>query len=149
MYIKAHRQIDLGNGLFTTGVDEYTVIGELSFDPAVDLVGASLPIDEFQADIHTADTIDIGAYAELYDDSDGLWASYWVIYAEHIDARTLRVVRFFGCCSRAWRASASAAGRSSGVHTICVLACSSLLILYSLLQPRDESRSFTSQMPGC
>ena len=86
MYIKVEREVE--------GVPEeieYTSITALSFAPAADLAGASIPINEFQVDIHTEDNVEIGGYAELYDDNDTLWARYWVIYAEHIDATTLRI----------------------------------------------------------
>ena len=70
---------------------QYTALRALSFVPSADLVGARVPINEFQADLYTEDDVGIGGYAELYDDADTLWARYWVVYAEHIDRHTLRV----------------------------------------------------------
>ena len=86
MYIRAYKTVD-----DSTIIETYTEIKNLSFVPSTDLVGASVPINEFEVDIHTTDTIEIGAYVELYDDNDRLWASYWAIYAEHIDIHTLRL----------------------------------------------------------
>lgn len=87
MYIKVY-EYQAG---FPVLLGTYTEIVNPSFDPSADLAGASLPINEFQADIHTTDTIEIGGMAELYDDMDNLWAQYWIVYAEHIDRRTLRL----------------------------------------------------------
>lgn len=87
MYVKAYRNVENDDPELT----KYTRITGLSFAPSADLAGASIPIDEFQVDIHTDDEIEIGGYAQLYDDRDNLWASYWIIYAEHIDAYTLRL----------------------------------------------------------
>jgi len=86
MYIKAYTYDGLPHLIGT-----YTEITNPSFAPSADIAGASIPINEFQIDIHTADTIAIGAMAELYDDLDNLWAQYWIVYAEHIDQRTLRL----------------------------------------------------------
>ena len=70
----------------------YTDIGSLSFNPQTDVTCATMPINEFTADIHTTDDIDIGQSAELRDDSNGLWAKYYLMSAEHINASTVRVV---------------------------------------------------------
>ena len=86
MYIKAYAYDGLPELIGT-----YTEITGLSFAPSADLAGASIPINEFQVDIHTTDTIAIGGYAELYDDLDNLWAQYWIVFAEHIDQNTLRL----------------------------------------------------------
>jgi len=86
MYIKAYTY----DG-FPHLIGTYTEITGLSYAPSADLAGASIPINEFQVDIHTDDTIAIGGYAELYDDLDNLWAQYWIVYAEHIDQQTLRL----------------------------------------------------------
>ena len=90
MYVQAYKSEEVSGEIVLT-IETYTEITNLSFAPSADLVGASVPINEFEVDIHTTDNIDIGAYAELYDDNDNLWASYWVIYAEHIDQHTLRM----------------------------------------------------------
>ena len=86
MYIKVYSYDGLPELIGT-----YTEITGLSYAPSADLAGASIPINEFQVDIHTTDTIEIGGYAELYDDLDNLWAQYWIVYAEHIDQTTLRL----------------------------------------------------------
>ena len=57
----------------------------------MDLAGTSLPINEFTADLITDDAVQIGQYARLLDDLDTLWANYWIVWAEHIDKRTLRI----------------------------------------------------------
>lgn len=75
----------------TIGEDTYTKITGLSFAPETDLTGGTLPINELQVDIFTTDDISIGEYVELYDDLENLWAKYWIAYAEHIDAQTVRV----------------------------------------------------------
>lgn len=87
MYIKVY---EVPSGLPVL-IGTYTDVTNLSYAPSADLAGASIPINEFQIDIHTDDTIAIGTYAELYDDLDNLWAQYWIVYAEHIDLTTLRV----------------------------------------------------------
>lgn len=86
MYVKAYRTV---NGV--TELATYTKHSGLSFAPAADLVGASIPINEFQLDIKTEDELDSGAYAFLYDDLNNLWAKYWVVYAERLDAGTVRL----------------------------------------------------------
>lgn len=87
MYIKVYEY----QGGFPVLLGTYTEIANLSYAPSADLAGASIPINEFQVDIHTTDAIEIGGMAELYDDMDNLWAQYWIMYAEHIDQRTLRL----------------------------------------------------------
>lgn len=79
MYIKVY---DLSSGL-PQEIGTYTEVANLYFAPSADLAGASIPINEFQIDIHTTDMIEIGYQAELYDDMDNLWAQYWITYAEH------------------------------------------------------------------
>lgn len=85
MYVKAYRTVEGVAELAT-----YTQV-KVTFAPSVDLAGTSLPVNEFQVDIVTGDTIEIGAYAELYDDLDTLYARYWIVYAEHVDAHVLRL----------------------------------------------------------
>lgn len=87
MYIKVY-EYQAG---FPVLLGTYTEITNPSFAPSADLAGASIPINEFQVDIHTTDTIEIGGMAELHDDLDNLWAQYWIVYAEHIDPRTMRL----------------------------------------------------------
>lgn len=76
---------------FGEGETEYTSIRNLSFSPQTDLTGSAMPINELQVDIRTTDSVSIGEYVCLYDDLDNLWARYWIVYAEHIDAGTLRI----------------------------------------------------------
>ncbi len=64
---------------------EYTPITSLDFAPEVDLVGDSLPINQFTVDIVTQDSISAGQYAELRDDLDNLWARYWIVGADRTD----------------------------------------------------------------
>ena len=73
------------------GVKTYTSVKALTFAPETTLTCDSLPINEFSADLHTGDDVEIGQYAELRDDLDTLWARYWLVYAEHIDRQTLRI----------------------------------------------------------
>lgn len=72
---------------------ECTKIKSIQFAPEADLIGASLPINEFTADILTddADKIQVGHWAELYDDLDNLWASYWITYAEQVQEGIVRM----------------------------------------------------------
>ena len=60
----------------------YTTLRNLSYSPQVDMIGDTVPINEFSVDIVTDDAITTGQYAELYDDLDNLWARYWIDYAE-------------------------------------------------------------------
>lgn len=74
------------------GEEEYHVITNLSFAPSADLAGTSIPIDEFQADIHTDDDYSEWRAAALYDDNDNLWAGgYQIIYAEKQDIGIVRI----------------------------------------------------------
>ena len=70
---------------------DYTRIRNLAFAPEVDLIAQSLPVNEFSCDIITTDAVELGETAELYDDVDNLFASYWITYAERQDANTLRI----------------------------------------------------------
>ena len=70
----------------------YTELKELNFAPQADLLGQSVPVNEFSVDIKTDDTASIGQIAELRDDLNKLWARYWISFAEQIDEQTLRVV---------------------------------------------------------
>lgn len=70
----------------------YTRIKSLSFAPEADLTLASVPVNEFRADIITEDAIAVGSAAALYDDLDNLWADYVVMKSERLDRQTVRVV---------------------------------------------------------
>lgn len=76
----------------TIGSTDYAKLKTLLFAPQVSLTVDALPVDEFQVDIITDDTISIGTTASLYDDLDDLWAKYRISYAERIDSETIRVV---------------------------------------------------------
>lgn len=86
MHIKAY--VSTEEGLLLT---DYAAIEALVFAPMADLAGVSVPVNGFEADIRTRDAIEIGAYAELYDDTDALWAAYWVIESERLSPEVLRV----------------------------------------------------------
>lgn len=60
----------------------YTEISGLEFNPVADLTGSTVPINELWVSIHTDDAISVGSRVYLYDDTDVLWAKYWVTYAE-------------------------------------------------------------------
>ena len=85
----------------TIGFEEYHEIKNLSFAPEVDLIGASVPINEFSAEIVTStmDKIKVGHWCELYDDDDNKWASYWLTYAERVDAKTVKVIAKSPLCT--------------------------------------------------
>lgn len=57
----------------------YTTLRNLTFAPEVDLTGQTLPINEFTVDIETHYPIRTNQFARLTDDSDNVWARYWVI----------------------------------------------------------------------
>lgn len=70
---------------------DYTEIRNLSFAPQGDVSGSAMPVNEFTVDIVTADELRLGETAELYDDLDNLWASYWIANVNRIDEKTVRV----------------------------------------------------------
>lgn len=70
---------------------KYTQIKALAFAPEIDITGGSIPVSEFQADIVTSDVIPYGELAYLYDDLDGLWAMYRIVYAERVELESVRV----------------------------------------------------------
>lgn len=73
------------------GDTTYSTLKATTFAPETALTCDSLPINEFTVDIVTADAVGLGRYAELRDDLNNLWARYWIVYAEHLDAQTLRI----------------------------------------------------------
>ena len=75
----------------TIDTTDYTELMNLSFAPQIDMTVDSLPINEFSVDIKTDDDIEVGQYAELYDDLDNLWAKYWLVYAEHTSEHVVSV----------------------------------------------------------
>lgn len=76
----------------TIGNTTYTKFASLSFDPQTDMSGAELVINQFSADIITDDNITAGVSAYLYDDSDNLWAGYWLVEATRVNTETVRIV---------------------------------------------------------
>lgn len=75
----------------TVGEKTYTKLRDLKFDPAADVRGSEVPINEFSVSVVTADDIDAMQYAWLYDDTDKLWAKYWIVYADRADKNTVTV----------------------------------------------------------
>lgn len=73
------------------GTSEYTEISNLTFAPQTDVTGSSVPVNQFGVDVHTTDQIAASVRASLYDDLDNLWAKYWVVSVERIDADTVHV----------------------------------------------------------
>lgn len=76
----------------TIGTETYTRFASLSFDPQTDITGSELVINQFAADIITQDEITSGVQALLYDDSDELWADYWLVEAVRINTDTVQVI---------------------------------------------------------
>lgn len=74
------------------GSTTYTKFSALSFDPQTDIVGNELVINQFSADIITDDNIVAGTTAYLYDDSDNLWAGYYLVEATRINTETVQVI---------------------------------------------------------
>lgn len=87
MYIAIDR---LAEGLLET--TDYTEITNVVFAPTADLAGAGVPINEFSADIHTTDAIEINDKAALYDGMDHLFAKYRIVYAEEIMAGVVHII---------------------------------------------------------
>lgn len=75
----------------TIGETTYTTLTNLKFDPTADVTGNEVPINEFSVDVKTENDIDAMQYAWLYDDTDKLWAKYWVVYADRMDSKTVTV----------------------------------------------------------
>ena len=73
------------------GPEPYRRLKALRFTPEADLTLATLPVNEFMADIITEDSVAVGGAARLYDDRDRLWADYIVVRSERLDRQTLRV----------------------------------------------------------
>ena len=73
--------------------EPYAEIKNLSFSPQVDVIGNALPINEFEADILTTDSIGVGSGDILTDgvDDDYWWAAFFLDYAERVDAQTVHI----------------------------------------------------------
>jgi len=74
------------------GSTTYTKIEDLKFDPSADITGTSVEINQFSASIKTTDSISFGDYAYLYDDSDNLWAKYWITEVEAVNDGFLDII---------------------------------------------------------
>lgn len=85
MYIKVSDSV-----LHTTVT--YRSIKNVSYVPETDLIGASVPINEFSVDVMTEGEIRRGEACELFDDFNVLWAHYTIVYAEHVDPQTVHVL---------------------------------------------------------
>jgi hypothetical protein len=73
------------------GGTHYEALSNVSFSPEVDVAGNSLPVGEFSADIETEDTIPVGSYATMVGHQGLHFAHYWIVYAERIDPKTVRI----------------------------------------------------------
>ena len=73
------------------GTTNYTKLKNLSFMPQVDIVGDSIPINEFSVQIKTTDEIKVGQWAYLYDDLNDLWAKYWIMFSDRVDASFIQI----------------------------------------------------------
>lgn len=73
------------------GSTTYTALKGLSFTPQIDITGDSVPVNEFSVQIQTQDNIDVGQWASLYDDLDNLWAKFWIMYADRVDAKFVSI----------------------------------------------------------
>ena len=69
----------------------YRALRSPYFAIETDLLGTSIPINELQIEVKTADRIASGQYVYFYDDLNRLWAKYWIVYAEHIDRQWLLI----------------------------------------------------------
>ena len=97
MYIIVHYAEDDGQGGIVFEELTCEKLKSVSFAPQTDLVGTSLPVNEFTVDVILDDPadsehIDVGSAVELYDALDNLWASYLISYAEWVQAGVFRVV---------------------------------------------------------
>jgi len=63
-----------------------------SFAPEVDLYALSIPVNQFSVDIVTTDSFSVHNAVELYDDMDGLWASFRIKSADQIQPGVVRLV---------------------------------------------------------
>lgn len=70
---------------------DYTWLRKLSYAPQVDLVGDTVPINEFTAEVVTDDEIATGQYVDLFDDMGNMWAHYWIDNAVRVGDRVVRI----------------------------------------------------------
>lgn len=69
----------------------YNRIYNLSFSPEADLTLSSIPVNQFQVDIETTDSFDIGVQIKLYDDRDNLWAQYVISQTKRLSDSIVRI----------------------------------------------------------
>ena len=70
---------------------DYHEIKNPSFAPEVDLYALSLPVNEFTLDVITEDDFEVYNPVELYDDMNGLWASFRIKSADRIQPGVVRL----------------------------------------------------------
>ena len=73
------------------GETTYTKLSNITFAPQVDVTGAELPVNSYQVDVNTTDSISEGVYAQLKDDRNTLFANYFVTNVERQSADVVRV----------------------------------------------------------
>lgn len=71
---------------------DYDELKNPSFAPEVDLYALSIPVNQFSVDIVTTDSFSVHNAVELYDDMDGLWASFRIKSADQIQPGIVRLV---------------------------------------------------------
>ena len=71
---------------------DYTHVKSLSFSQEADLTLATIPINEFTAEIITDDDIAVGDAVDLLDDMDNLWARFYVMKSERVRHDIVRVL---------------------------------------------------------
>ena len=69
----------------------YTKIKNLSFNPQIDAVSDSIPVNEFDVEIRTDTAFVVGTNIKLYDDRNQLWANFWIKYADEVDDGFVRI----------------------------------------------------------
>lgn len=97
MYIDIYYAEDDGQGGIVFDVLTCRQLKDPVFSPQTDLIGTSLPINEFYADIVLDDPEDapkiyVGEAAELLDDLGNRWASYLITYAETVQTGVVHVI---------------------------------------------------------
>ncbi len=69
----------------------YNEIRVASFAPQVDITSASIPLNNFVVEVKTTDTLPIGEYCKLTDDSGNTWARYRTTKVENMGRGWQRV----------------------------------------------------------
>lgn len=95
--IMAHgsNSIFCNTGVISVTYDDYertyTDISNLQFAPEVDITTSEVHINEFTVDIVTDDSFVIGREAYLCDNSDNVWAKYYVYSADRTSTDVVRL----------------------------------------------------------